>query len=94
MTDLGLFPWDDDVLFEALPRDRNRVTFDVLARPRVHDSRVQGIGALSRFQAVGILLRVLALPDVAHRVIFTGLSELCDLFLGQVGVKIQVSLST
>ena len=37
LTDLGFLTRDDNVLLEVLPRHRDRVTFDVLARPRVHD---------------------------------------------------------
>ena len=89
LTDLGFLTGDDDVLFEVLPRHRDRVTFDVLARPRVHDGR-----KACRFSPggpspwVGIFLLIVTLPGVTYRVGGGGLSELLDFLVSQFRVEI------
>ena len=93
LTDLGFFARDDHVLLERLPRDCDRVTFDVLARPRVYNSAETGVGTLRSFQAVRVVFRVVPLPGVTHRVSGTSFCELLDLRIGEIREKVQVSLA-
>ena len=90
-TDLGFRTRNDDVLLPVLPRDRDRVTFVVLARPRVHSSGERRIGPLGGFRAIRIVLLVVALPGVTHRVIGSGRRELLDFLVAQPCSEIQVS---
>ena len=94
LTDLGfaLGSRDDDVLFEVLPRHRDRVTFDVLARPGVHDGRKGCAASLGGSWSLRIVLLIVALPGVTYRVSGCGLSELLDFRIGQFCAKVQVSL--
>ena len=82
------------MLLERLPRDRDRVTFGVLARPWVHDSAELGIGTLRRFQVAKIVRFVVPLPGVAHRIASTSLRGPCYSRIGETRVKIQVPLDT
>ena len=93
-TDLGfaLDPRDDHVLFEVLPRHRDRVTFDVLARPGVHDGRKGYAASRGSPWSLRIFLLIVALPGVTYRVSGCGLSELLDFLIGQFCDKVQVPL--
>ena len=91
-ADLGFLTRDDHVLLERLPRHRNRVTFDVLARPRVYSSAECRAGTLRGIEIATMVLRVVTLPGVAHGIVGSGRSELLDLLLGQLCEDIQVSL--
>ena len=93
-ADLGFFTRHDHVLFERLPRHRDRITFDVLARPWVHDSVELGIGTLRRFQVAKIVRCVVPLPGVAHRIVSTSLRGPCYSRIGETRVKINVPLDT
>ena len=92
LTDLGFIARDNDVLFEALPRNRDRVTFDVLARPRVHDGRKGCAVPLGGKRRGGTVSLIVSLPGVTYRVRGSGLSELLDFRIGQFCVEVQVSL--
>ena len=92
-TDLGFLTRDDHMLLRylsSLPRNRDRVTFDVLARPRVYSSAKSSVGPLGRVRTIRIVLLVVALPGVTYRVISRGRSELLDFLIGQLCVGIQV----
>ena len=93
LADLEHLARSDDQLLLVLPRHRDRVTFDVLARPRVHDGRKGCAASLGGFRTVNVLLGVRALPGVAYRVSGSGFSELLDFCIGKYRVEIQVSLS-
>ena len=90
LADFELLAWLNDQLFSVLPRHRDRVTFDVLARPRVYSSAKNSAAPLGGIRPVRIVLRVVALPGVTHRVITRGRSELLDFLIGQLCVDIQV----
>ena len=87
-TDLGFVTGHDDVLLPVLPRHRNRVTFNVLARPRVYSSAECRAVTFRGFQARRIVLLVVALPGVAHGILGSGRSELLDLLSSEICVEI------
>ena len=80
------------MLLEVLPRHRDRVTLDVLARPRVHDGRKGCTVSLGGKRAGGTVDLIVSLPGVTYRVSGSGLSELLDFSIGQFRVEVQVSL--
>ena len=93
LADLELFARPDHQLFSVLPRYRDRITFDVLARPRVYDGCKVCVASLGGPNLwVGILLLIVALPGVTNRVSGSGLSELLDFRIGQFRIEVQVSL--
>ena len=94
LTDLGFLTRDDHMLLESLPRHRDRVTFDVLARPRVDNSTELRAASLGNLRAGSLVFRVVALPGVTYRVIGSGRSELLDLLIGQLCFEVHVSLRT
>ena len=93
LTDLGFHTRDDNVLLERLPRHRDRVTFDVLARPRVYDSAESSTVTLRGIRSGRVPFLVVTLPTVTHRVIGSGRGELFDFLLGQLCIDINVSLA-
>ena len=93
LTDLGFRTCNDDVLLKVLPRNRDRVTFDVLARPRVHDGRKGCTVSLGGIRRGGTVSLIVSLPGVTDWVRGSGLSELLDFRIGQFRVDVQVSLS-
>ena len=93
LADLELLTWSNDQLLPILPRDRDWVTFNILARPRVYSSAECRVGTLRGVQHTrSIVLLVIALPGVAHGIVGSGRRELPDLLLGHLCVEIQVSL--
>ena len=95
LANLGFVTGHDHVLLERLPRHRDRVTFDILARPRIHKRGKKNAATLRCFGASthGIILRVVALPCVAHGVFGTSLRVLPDLIFRQVRCKHKAPLT-
>ena len=83
------------MLLKAFPRHRNRVTFDVLAWPRIHNCGEINTAAFRRFGTTwrGIFLRVVTLPRVAHGIFGTSLRVLTYLIFRQVRYKHKGPLS-
>ena len=81
------------MLLERLPRHRDRVTFDVLAGPRVYNSAKRRAVPLGGIRPVRIVLLVVALPGVTHGVVGASFGELLDLLISEIRVEIEVSLN-
>ena len=94
LANLGYFTGDDHVLLERLPRHRDWVTFDVLARPRVYDGHEECVVPLGGSWSPGRFLLIVARPPVTHGVFDSSFSVLLDLLFGQVRIEIKIQLTT
>ena len=72
VADLAFLIGDDHMLTDLLPRHRDRVTFDVLARPRVYSSAECRAGTFRGIEVASMVLRVIALPGIAHGIVGSG----------------------